>query len=218
MTKVMTNYTTPDFSWVGGNTLFSPPGTWNIEENKVQRLYHDNYLNDGSVPNRSIAASVKPSRSLAHPYSGPMTVHRMLPKEAIENIKFAQGQPVSPGQEAILMSMFGSASYVEAFHNMDECMYPNAESAHSCHSGAIEVIEKEWTKGPWAMGAPSPVIMPGSMTSEAGEAIRSVFDKVHFIGTETSHVWKGYLDGAVRSGERGAAEVITALGLRPAKV
>ncbi|EEA23285.1 mao-A, putative [Talaromyces marneffei ATCC 18224] len=162
----------------------------------------------------------------------------MLPKEAIENIKFAQGQPVSPGQEAILMSMFGSASYVEAFHNMDECMYPNAESAHcqstmvrgviaptsyillseACHSGAIEVIEKEWTKGPWAMGAPSPVMMPGSMTSEAGEAIRSVFDKVHFIGTETSHVWKGYLDGAVRSGERGAAEVITALGLRPAKV
>jgi monoamine oxidase len=80
----------------------------------------------------------------------------------------------------------------------------------------IEVIEKEWTKDPWTMGAPSPVMMPGTMTSEAGEAIRSVFDKVHFIGTETSYVWKGYLDGAVRSGKRGAAEVITALSQRQA--
>jgi hypothetical protein len=36
-----------------------------------------------------------------------------------------------PGQVALLMSMFGSASYAWTFHDMDESMYPNVESAHS---------------------------------------------------------------------------------------
>jgi monoamine oxidase len=35
---------------------------------------------------------------------------------------------------------------------------------------------------------------------------------VHFAGAETSDVWNGYMDGAVRSGERAAAEVAAALG------
>ncbi|EED21860.1 amine oxidase, putative [Talaromyces stipitatus ATCC 10500] len=82
----------------------------------------------------------------------------------------------------------------------------------------IEVIEKEWAKDPWTKGAPSPVMMPGTMTSESGQAIRSAFENVHFIGTETAYVWKGYLEGAVRSGKRGAAEVVHALGQRRAKV
>jgi len=34
---------------------------------------------------------------------------------------------------------------------------------------------------------------------------------VHWAGTETSEVFCGYMDGAVRSGERAAAEVRRAL-------
>ena len=30
-------YTLPDFSWVGGNSLLSSPGTRNIEGNKIRR-------------------------------------------------------------------------------------------------------------------------------------------------------------------------------------
>lgn len=75
----------------------------------------------------------------------------------------------------------------------------------------INIVEKEWSKDPWARGAPNPVMMPGLMTSEAGQSIREPFGNVHFIGTETSLVWKGYMEGAVRSGVRGAKEVITAL-------
>jgi monoamine oxidase len=33
---------------------------------------------------------------------------------------------------------------------------------------------------------------------------------VHWAGTETSTYWYGYMDGAVRSGERVAAEVLKA--------
>jgi monoamine oxidase len=75
----------------------------------------------------------------------------------------------------------------------------------------INIIEKEWMKDPWARGAPCPVMPPGVMTSDAGQAIRDVFGDLHFVGTETALVWKGYMEGAVRSGVRGATEVIKAL-------
>ncbi|KAI2467498.1 amine oxidase [Annulohypoxylon bovei var. microspora] len=75
----------------------------------------------------------------------------------------------------------------------------------------INVIEKEWVKDPWARGAPSPVMLPGVLTTDSGKSIRDAHDKIHFIGTETALVWKGYMEGAVRSGIRGAKEVIEAL-------
>jgi monoamine oxidase len=34
---------------------------------------------------------------------------------------------------------------------------------------------------------------------------------IPLTGTETSTYWNGYMDGAVRSGERAAAEVLSAL-------
>jgi monoamine oxidase len=34
---------------------------------------------------------------------------------------------------------------------------------------------------------------------------------VHWAGTETSTFWQGYMDGAVRSGERAADEALHAL-------
>lgn len=76
----------------------------------------------------------------------------------------------------------------------------------------INVIEQEWIKEPWFQSGPCAVMGPGVMTSEAGKSIRDVFRNVHFVGTETSVVWKGYMEGAVRSGMRGADEVIKALG------
>lgn len=74
----------------------------------------------------------------------------------------------------------------------------------------VEVFEMEWAKEEWSKGCPCPVTAPGVM-SEVGHAIREPFGNVHFVGTETSVVWKGYMEGAVRSGERGAAEVAEAL-------
>lgn len=54
--------------------------------------------------------------------------------------------------------------------------------------------------------------------SDVGKALRAPFGAIHFVGTETSFEWKGYMEGAVRSGERGAAEVIEALGKNDNKV
>jgi monoamine oxidase len=74
----------------------------------------------------------------------------------------------------------------------------------------IEVIEQEWWKDQWSQGCPCPAMPPGLMT-EVGSALREKHGNVHFVGTETAWEWKGYMEGAVRSGERGAEEVIRAL-------
>ncbi|KAM0340249.1 hypothetical protein ACHAPU_010593 [Fusarium lateritium] len=74
----------------------------------------------------------------------------------------------------------------------------------------VNIIIQEWTKQPWIWGAPSPVMMPGTLTSDSGKALRAAVGRLHFVGTETALVWKGYMEGAVRSGRRGANEVLQA--------
>ena len=41
-----------------------------------------------------------------------------------------------------------------------------------------------------------------------GGALRQPMDRIHWAGTETAEVLTGYMDGAVRSGERAAKEVL----------
>lgn len=74
----------------------------------------------------------------------------------------------------------------------------------------IQTIEKSWGKEPYIEGVPCPMPAPG-VWARLGNALRSPFGGLHFIGTETAFEWKGYMEGAVRSGERGAAEVIALL-------
>jgi monoamine oxidase len=74
----------------------------------------------------------------------------------------------------------------------------------------LAITEHEWLRDLWAQGCPCPVSPPGVMT-DFGHALRTSHGKVHFVGTETAFEWKGYVDGAVISGERGAKEVIQVL-------
>jgi monoamine oxidase len=81
----------------------------------------------------------------------------------------------------------------------------------------IEIFEQEWVKDPWSRGCPCPYPPPGIMT-DVGFALRAPFGAVHFVGTETAFEWKGYMEGAVRSGERGATEVCDALRGRDGRI
>jgi monoamine oxidase len=60
------------------------------------------------------------------------------------------------------------------------------------------------------MGSPVATTQPGA-TVAYGSTIREPFGRVHWAGTETSTYWAGYMDGAVRAGERAAAEVVSLL-------
>lgn len=70
-------------------------------------------------------------------------------------------------------------------------------------------------KEEWSEGAPNPVMALGALSKGGMVWVTEPFMNMHFVGTETADVWRGYMDGAVRSGERGANEVIEALRARP---
>lgn len=76
----------------------------------------------------------------------------------------------------------------------------------------VQILEQEWVKEEWIEGAPNPVMALGALSEGGLVRITEPFMSVHFVGTETADVWRGYMEGAVRSGERGANEVIEALG------
>lgn len=75
------------------------------------------------------------------------------------------------------------------------------------------VLEMEWAKQAFFLGAPCPVMTPGTLTA-VGTELATPFKNIHFVGTETAQVWRGYMEGAVRSGQRGGAEVVEALSKR----
>nr|WP_269782254.1 FAD-dependent oxidoreductase [Nocardioides sp. R-C-SC26] len=74
----------------------------------------------------------------------------------------------------------------------------------------VEYTEQDWTKERWTTGGPTTIHAPGTLT-KFGAAIRRPHGRVHWAGTETSTYWSGYMDGAVRSGERAAVEVLEQL-------
>jgi monoamine oxidase len=73
-----------------------------------------------------------------------------------------------------------------------------------------EYFDVDWTTEEWSRGGPTALFGPGTLFAY-GHALRTPVGRVHWAGTETADYWQGYMDGAVRSGERAAAEVIAAL-------
>lgn len=70
----------------------------------------------------------------------------------------------------------------------------------------VEYTEQDWTRERWTGGGPTAFHAPGTLV-DFGPAVRRPFGRVHWAGTETSTYWSGYMDGAVRAGERAALEV-----------
>src|SRR3954447_24246041 len=75
-----------------------------------------------------------------------------------------------------------------------------------------EVIETPWWKQEWTRGCSFAHLTPGTLT-RYGSLIRQPFGRMHWAGTETATISQGAIDGAVRSGERAAAEVLDSHGL-----
>ena len=70
--------------------------------------------------------------------------------------------------------------------------------------------ELDWQQEKWSGGCYGTLFGPGVWT-RYGHALRAPVALIHWAGTETATVWAGYMDGAIRSGERVAAEVAEAL-------
>lgn len=71
----------------------------------------------------------------------------------------------------------------------------------------VDYIEQCWTTERYSGGGMLSHAPPGVLT-EFGHALREPCGRIHWAGTESSAVMCGWVDGAVRSGERAATEVM----------
>ncbi|RWA06190.1 hypothetical protein EKO27_g8912 [Xylaria grammica] len=72
-----------------------------------------------------------------------------------------------------------------------------------------QMLTYEWVHDEFAgWGCPCTSLAPGVLDTLGGDGLREPCGNLHFAGTETAGEWKGYMEGAVRSGERAAAEVV----------
>jgi monoamine oxidase len=80
-----------------------------------------------------------------------------------------------------------------------------AEAAHP-----VTIVERDWAAEPWSRGCYGAHLPPGALT-QLGPALRRPVGPIHWAATEHAIAWTGYLEGAVRSGEATADEVLGAL-------
>ena len=73
-----------------------------------------------------------------------------------------------------------------------------------------DYVEQDWSAQPWSGGCYGAFFPPGVWTNY-GRALREPVGHIHWAGSETSTNWAGYIEGAVRSGERAAGEVLAQL-------
>ncbi|HKT38702.1 MAG TPA: flavin monoamine oxidase family protein [Ktedonobacterales bacterium] len=75
----------------------------------------------------------------------------------------------------------------------------------------LDYIEQSWAEEEYTRGCYAGYMPPG-VWSMYGQALRTPVGRIHWAGTETATVWNGYMEGAVQSGERAAAEALAVLG------
>jgi monoamine oxidase len=74
-----------------------------------------------------------------------------------------------------------------------------------------QYLDHSFLNEPYSKGCYAGLFGPGVWT-EHGPALRQPVGRIHWAGTETAPVWNGYIEGAIRSGERVAGEVINEQG------
>lgn len=70
----------------------------------------------------------------------------------------------------------------------------------------VDVHVHEWSDEPWTRGC---LAHRGvGVWTRYGPALRTPVGRVHWASAESASVWPGYMEGAIRSGRRAAAEIV----------
>lgn len=75
----------------------------------------------------------------------------------------------------------------------------------------LEVVQQHWQREPWTGGCPTANLTMPLDHARGPSVLRRTAGRLHLAGTETAREWRGYMEGAVESGQRAAAEVLAAL-------
>lgn len=118
------------------------------------------------------------------------------------------------GKPGVLMGFVGGAP-ARHFASRPTALRKAALENFASYFGAQarrprQYLQQIWANEAYTGGCPV-AFAPVGVLTQHGDAIREPIGRIHFAGTETSTYWNGYMDGAVRSGERAAAEVLAAL-------
>ena len=119
----------------------------------------------------------------------------------------------------------GSPGVLLAFLEGDEARRLGGEPGHVRRDAVVRSLtryfgprasapaayhELDWQRERWTGGCYGTLFGPNVWT-RYGPALAAPAGPIHWAGAETSPVWCGYMDGAVRSGERAAAAVLAEL-------
>jgi monoamine oxidase len=74
-------------------------------------------------------------------------------------------------------------------------------------SKPIQFFQANWIGEPFSRGCFATYMSPGVWTGYP-EALRTPVGRIHWAGTETATAWSAYMNGALASGQRAAAEVL----------
>jgi monoamine oxidase len=85
-----------------------------------------------------------------------------------------------------------------------------AEAAHP-----DEYIEIDYNKQAWTGGCVA--ALPPGLLTQAGHALRQPVGRIYWAGTERSMRWMNYMDGAVRSGQYAAQQILSRMALTEAE-
>jgi len=124
------------------------------------------------------------------------------------------GSPTADGHGVLVG--FISANEMRRLDNADEaqvkaeCLAALVRYFGPQAANPIGFTLQRWDREEWSRGGPVGIAGPGVL-STLGPALREPHGRVHWAGTETADYWTGYMDGALRSGERVAAELLPLL-------
>jgi len=132
--------------------------------------------------------------------------------EGIASTPFDNSPP--DGSVGVLFAFTGGRAAdrlarLPAAERRDQVLERFAEYVGNQALSPTQFIEHDWRTEKWTRGCPTGVPQLGVLSS-FGDTLRAPIGPVHFAGTETSDYWQGYMDGAVRAGERAAREVLQA--------
>jgi len=137
---------------------------------------------------------------------GQVTSDAYLPKIVFDNT------PPEAGAPGVLMAFIDGQDARDAALMTPEARKANVLKALGIYFGArattpLAYTETNWQAENFSGGGPVGVFPPGVLTG-FGKSLRAPIGRLHWAGTETATVWSGYMDGAVRSGERAANEIL----------
>lgn len=121
------------------------------------------------------------------------------------------GTPPADGSPGVLVAFIEGAdairlSSASADDRRSEVLDVLAHYVGDAARRPAAFVERDWGAEPWTRGCYGAHLPPGAWT-QVGTALREPVGLIHWAGTETAERWCGYIDGAITSGERAAAEV-----------